>query len=69
MLSCFNCWSVKFGQFWGIFGNGKAEQCLYSLVEQDPGADDEFEDVFQGFHGFEELVSDPTLLSIVHVGS
>lgn len=39
----------------------------YSLIEQYPGPDNELEDVFQGFHGFEELISDPTLLSIVHV--
>lgn len=45
----------------------KLKHCLYSLVEQYPGAHNELEDVFQGFHGFEELISDPTLLSIVHV--
>lgn len=37
------------------------------LIEQYPGPDNELEDVLQSFHGFKELVSDTTLLSIIHV--
>lgn len=35
------------------------------LVEEDSGADNELEDVFQGFHGLQQLFRQ--LLCIVHV--
>jgi len=39
----------------------------YLLVEQYPGPDYKLEDVLQRFHSFKELVSDPTLLGVIHV--
>lgn len=39
----------------------------YLLIEQDPGADYELEDVLQSLHSFEELVGDTTFLSVIHV--
>lgn len=38
---------------------------LHVLVEEDPGANDELEDVLQGFHGLQQLLCQ--LLSVVHV--
>lgn len=39
----------------------------YLLIEQDPGAHNELEDVLQGLHGFVQLVADARLLRVVHI--
>lgn len=49
---------------WG-FARALAE---HLLVEQDPWAHDELEDVLQGFDGFVQLLIDSRLLSTGHVG-
>lgn len=38
---------------------------MYVLVEEDPGADDELEDILQGLHGLQKLLCQP--LSIIHI--
>lgn len=38
---------------------------LHILVEEDSGANDELEDVLQGFHGLQQLFRQ--LLSVVHI--
>lgn len=42
-----------------------SDTSLHVLVEEDSGANDELEDVLQGFHGLQQLLCQ--LLSVVHI--